>query len=59
MFRKCHAGNKVRTITKLFKITEVRIAYKTRKNIQHHPQLKENSDPDKYNDKVLGEIIAT
>jgi hypothetical protein len=49
-------GNEVRTITKLFKNTEIRIAYKTKNTIQHHLQLKENNDPDKYDHSGVYEI---
>jgi hypothetical protein len=51
-----YIGKEVRTITKLFRNTEIRIAYKTRNTIQHLLQLKENNDPDIYNHSGIYEI---
>jgi hypothetical protein len=42
-----YVGKETRVISKLFKNTNLRIAYKTNNTIQKHMQLK-NIDPDKY-----------
>jgi hypothetical protein len=51
-----YVGKEVRAITKLFKDTEVHIAYKTKNTTQHHLQLKNEKDPDKYNHSGIYEL---
>jgi hypothetical protein len=51
-----YVGKEVRAITKLFRETEVHIAYKTRNTMQHHLQLKNERDPDKYNHSGVYEM---
>jgi hypothetical protein len=50
-----YVGKETRTITKLFKNTNLHIAYKTKNTLQKHLQLK-NKDPDKYNHSSIYEI---
>jgi hypothetical protein len=50
-----YVGKETRAITKLFKNTNLRIAYKTNNTTQKHQQLK-NIDPDKYSHSGIYEI---
>jgi hypothetical protein len=50
-----YVGKETRVITKLFKNTNLRIAYKTNNTLQKHLQMK-NIDPDKYNNSGIYEI---
>jgi hypothetical protein len=51
-----YTGKEVRAITKLFRDTEIHIAYKTKNIIQHHLQMKNDNDPDKYNHSSIYEM---
>jgi hypothetical protein len=50
-----YIGSQTRTITKLFKNTDLRIAYRTNNRIQNYLQSK-NRDPDKYNHSGIYEL---
>jgi hypothetical protein len=50
-----YAGRETRTITKLFRNTNIHIAYKTRNTVQKHLQMK-NVNPDKYSQSGVYEI---
>jgi hypothetical protein len=50
-----YVGKETRTITKLFRNTNIHIAYKTRTTLQKHLQIK-NINPDKYNQSGVYEI---
>jgi hypothetical protein len=48
-------GRETRTVTKLFRNTNIHIAYKRRNTIQKHLQMK-NVNPDKYSQSGIYEI---
>jgi hypothetical protein len=50
-----YIGKETRAITKLFKNTNIHIAYKTKNTLQKHLQVK-NIEPDKYNHSGIYEI---
>jgi hypothetical protein len=50
-----YVGKETRVITRLFRNTNIHIAYKTNNTLQKHLQIK-NIDPDKYNNSGIYEI---